>query len=101
MQPVHNSKKTTEVFHVYKVLLDFEGGIPAIIRQISRAKYKQIRSRILVAASLPSYLSSKEKTNPTIKLHKTFSFGNLASMPIAPLFPFWLWLRASKVDIVD
>ena len=98
---MHNSKKTTEVFHVYKVLLDFEGGIPAIIRQISRAKYKQIRSRILVAASLPSYLSSKEKTNPAIKLHKTFSFGNLASMPIAPLFPFWLWLRARKVDIVD
>jgi len=100
VEPVNNTKKTTVVLHVYKVLLAFEGGIPAIIRQITGVKHPAIQSRILVASTLDTY-SQQEKNLKQVKLYKTFSFGNVFSMPIAPLFPLWFWIYARKSDIVD
>lgn len=97
---MNNTKKPTVVLHVYKILLAFEGGIPAIIRQITGAKHTAIQSRILVTSTLDTY-TEHEKNLKQVKLYKTFSFGNLFSMPIAPLYPLWFWYHARKSDIVD
>jgi rhamnosyl/mannosyltransferase len=97
---VNNTKKTTVVLHVYKILLAFEGGIPAIIRQITGAKHTAIQSRILVTSTLNTY-KEKEANLTQVKVYKTFSFGNIFSMPVAPLFPLWFWVQARKSDIVD
>ena len=97
---MNNPKKTTVVLHVYKILLAFEGGIPAIIRQITGAKQTAIQNRILVTSTLNTYRETEAGLNQ-VKLYKTFSFGNLFSLPIAPLFPLWFWYYAHKSDIVD
>jgi glycosyltransferase involved in cell wall biosynthesis len=86
------------VLHAYKVFApDVVGGIPEVIRQLEVGLAGECRSEILVSRTRG--LGSSETADGT-PICRTSSLGSLASMPLAPTYPFHFWARARRVDVV-
>lgn len=101
MSTFQKNNKNLKVLHVYKVLFDQEGGIPALIRQITGINKSNIRNKILIPVTIKHIKKKEDKDLKNIPIYKTLSFGNLFSMPIAPLFPIAFWTHIKNTDIVD
>ncbi|MET0710444.1 MAG: glycosyltransferase [Tardiphaga sp.] len=86
------------VTHAYKIFRpDIEGGIPAVMSQLSRLRESGDEVRVLtVRANGPSRQFELDGAAVTA-LH---SFGEISSMPISPRFPFALRRAARECDVL-
>jgi len=86
------------VLHAYKAYMpEITGGIPEVISNLSRAMGPEIESRVIVCRRnrQQQYLEVNG-----IRVEQVASFGELLSMPLAPMFPIALNRAARDVDIV-
>ena len=87
-----------KVLHAFKVYLpDIEGGIPTVIRQLCAGLRERCHSLVLATrrGGTPVRI-----TIEGTKVQRSLSLGDVMSMPIAPIYPFWFWLLACKADLV-
>ena len=90
--------RVLNVLHAYKVYApEVVGGIPEVIRQLAMGLSASCRAEILVSRT--SGFGSVE-TGEGAPIRRTPSLGSLASMPIAPSYPFHLWGSARRADLV-
>jgi glycosyltransferase involved in cell wall biosynthesis len=86
------------VVHAYKVShVELYGGIPEVIRILTSSRRQGITSRILAARSRGF---NHRLVCEDVPIRLTASFGNLASMPCAPSYPFALAREARQADVV-
>jgi len=91
-------KPRLKVLHAFKVYLpDIEGGIPTVIRQLCAGLRDRCQSLVLATrrGGTPVRI-----TIEGTKVQRSLSLGDVMSMPIAPIYPFWLWLLARRADLV-
>ncbi len=85
------------ILHSYKVFYpDVFGGIPYVIDIVSRLAPEKFEQSILVTSKTPRPI---EVSNGVV-LESVRSWGDLMSLPIAPIYPFVLWLRSRKADVL-
>jgi glycosyltransferase involved in cell wall biosynthesis len=86
------------VTHAYKIFRpDIEGGIPAVMSQLSRLRESGDEIRVLtVRAKGPSRQFELDGAAVTA-LH---SFGEISSMPISPQYPFAVKQAARNCDVL-
>ncbi|MGV6808845.1 MAG: glycosyltransferase [bacterium] len=87
-----------KVLHAYKVYLPYNGGIPAVISRITSGLQAQVDSTILVAQ--PKFALGVDEYYKKIFVTRSFSLGNLFSMPLAPFYIFNFWHKAKKSSVV-
>lgn len=97
-EPSTNCEAPLNVLHAFKVYLpDVRGGIPRAIQQLTEGMKSTCRT---------SVLATRERGGPAtisvegMPVHRSFSFGTLLSMPIAPFYPIQLWRMARRADLV-
>lgn len=86
------------VLHAYKAChTEIYGGIPEAIRILTSGHDRGFVSRVLAARARGW---GRRFSSGTLSIHLTGSFGTLASMPIAPSYPFELAREARRSDVV-
>jgi rhamnosyl/mannosyltransferase len=87
-----------KILHVFKVYLpDIAGGIPTVIRDLCAGLMERCLSMVLTTRRIGTPVNVHIDG---IHVRRTFSFGDVMSMPIAPLFPFWFLGLARKFDVI-
>jgi glycosyltransferase involved in cell wall biosynthesis len=89
-------KRRLRVLHIYKVFYpEVHGGIPYAIEQAMKVRPDIFEHQLLVCSSDPM-----EPANFQAGVERVRSFGNLFSLPIAPLYPLRLWQKMKSMDLV-
>jgi glycosyltransferase involved in cell wall biosynthesis len=86
------------VLHAYKTYMpEVAGGIPEVISLLSGAMRPEIESRVLVCRR---EMQRQVQHVDGIAVEQVASWGDLMSMPLAPMFPLALKRAAQDTDIV-
>jgi rhamnosyl/mannosyltransferase len=86
------------ILHAYKAYMpEVTGGIPEVISLLSRSMGPDIESRVIVCRRGSAGSGSKVAGIP---VEQVASWGDLLSMPLAPMFPTALKRAARKADLV-
>lgn len=90
-------RRKIKILHSYKSFYpDLFGGIPYVLDRLSRLSPDKFEQSILV--------TSKATKGPEVRdgvlVERVHSWGDFLSLPIAPFYPFKLWLRARKSDLI-
>lgn len=84
------------VLHAFKIYFpEVFGGIPYAIEQAMAVRPDLFEHRLLVCSTDPDAPS-----NRMAGVERVRSFGNLMSLPLAPLYPLRLWQRMRDADVV-
>jgi len=84
------------VLHAYKVFYpDLFGGVPYVINQLRRVGHQTFSHKILVCSE-----NTNKPEDKASNIERVRSFGTISSLPIAPAYPFKLWLRSRQASIV-
>lgn len=87
-----------KILHAFKVFPpDLDGGIPQVIRMLSKNDNLRIKSRILVARFRGH---ARTYSLDGVAVRAVASLGTVLSMPIAPSYPFVLRALAGKADVI-
>lgn len=84
------------ILHVFKIFYpEVYGGIPYAIEQAMAVRPDLFDHQLLVCSTDPN-----APDNRMTGVERVRSFGNLLSLPIAPLYPLRLWQRMKDADLV-
>lgn len=87
----------TKILHAYKSFYpDLFGGIPYVIDVLSRLAPDKFHQSILVT----SRSAKKHEVREGVVVERVHSWGDLLSLPMAPFYPFKLWLRAREANVI-
>ena len=87
----------TKILHAYKSFYpDLFGGIPYVVDIVSRLDQEKFEQSILVTSAT----SRGPEVRDGVLIERAFSWGDLLSLPVAPFYPFKLWLRSRKADLI-
>lgn len=90
-------RRKVKILHSYKSFYpDLFGGIPYVLDRLSRLSPDKFEQSILVT----SRATKGSETRDGVLIERVHSWGDLLSLPISPLYPFKLWLRARKSDLI-
>jgi len=85
------------VLHAYKVFFpDVRGGVPTVLDALSRLSPLRFAHSLLVTSRAPG----RRMTPEGVDVESVRSFGDVLSLPIAPLYPWRLWRRLATADVV-
>lgn len=88
-----------QICHAYKVYYpDVFGGIPLIIRLLTKLRNSNWKSEIVVTTEQGT--RSRRVVDGT-PVYVSRAWWNLWSMPLAPFYPLLLWRRTRQCDIID
>ena len=85
------------VLHAYKVFFpDVRGGVPTVLDALSRLSPLRFAHSLLVTSRAPG----RRVTQDGAEVESVRSFGDALSLPMAPLYPWRLWRRLARADVV-
>jgi len=85
------------VLHAYKVFLpEVRGGVPTVLDALARLAPEKFEQTILATAAVPG----TQAHDSGAKVEKARSFGDWLSLPLAPFYPWRLWRRLARTDVV-
>ncbi len=91
-----SESKRMLVLHAYKIFHpEVYGGIPYAIEQAMAVEPELFDHQLLVCSTEPAVSKNQMRGVERVR-----SFGNIFSLPIAPLYPFRLWQRMNGADLV-
>jgi glycosyltransferase involved in cell wall biosynthesis len=90
-------RRKIRILHAYKSFYpDVFGGIPYVIDIMSRLAPDKFEQSILVTTRS----KRKRMMRGDVFVESVRSWGDVLSLPMAPFYPFMLWLRARNADVV-
>ncbi|KJC51855.1 glycosyltransferase [Bradyrhizobium sp. LTSP857] len=91
------SPRRPSVLHIFKIYYpDLFGGTLTVIRDICASLKETFVSAVLVCSDKGE---SREIING-VEVERVRSFGNVLSLPAAPAYPWRLWQRIAKHDLL-
>jgi ABC-type polysaccharide/polyol phosphate export permease/glycosyltransferase involved in cell wall biosynthesis len=91
------SPRRPSVLHIFKIYYpDLFGGTLTVIRDICASLKETFASAVLVCSDKGE---SREIIND-VEVERVRSFGNVLSLPAAPAYPWRLWQRIAKHDLL-
>ncbi|MBR0715444.1 glycosyltransferase [Bradyrhizobium liaoningense] len=96
MSPVSDSTRRPSVLHIFKVYYpDLFGGTLTVIRDICAKD--AFSSAVLVCSKAAE---RRDIVVNDVPVERVRSFGNILSLPAAPTFPWRLWRKIPKHDLL-
>lgn len=93
---LYTAKRRLRILHLFKIYYpEVYGGIPYAIEQAMKVRSDLFEHELLVCSTHPDAPSHLVEGVERVR-----SFGNLFSLPIAPLYPLRLWQRMKTFDLV-
>jgi glycosyltransferase involved in cell wall biosynthesis len=90
------SGRRLRILHAFKIFYpEVYGGIPYAIEQAMAVRPDLFDHQLLVCSTAPD-----APENQMDRVERVRSFGDLFSLPIAPLYPFRLWQKMKSADLV-
>ena len=98
MTSADNSAHRPSVLHIFKVYYpDLFGGTLSVIRDICASLKDAFTSAVLVCSSSAE---PREIVVNDVAVERVPSFGNVLSLPAAPSYPWRLWRKIAKHDLL-
>ncbi|MBR0828349.1 glycosyltransferase [Bradyrhizobium manausense] len=98
MIPVSDSARSPSVLHIFKVYYpDLFGGTLSVIRDICASLKDVFSSAVLVASNAAE---RRDIVVNDVPVERVRSFGNILSLPAAPTYPWRLWRKIPKHDLL-
>lgn len=96
--PLHETAHRPSVLHIFKIYYpDLFGGTLTVIRDICASLKDAFASAVLVCSQSAG---PRELVVNDVPVERVRSFGNLFSLPTAPTYPWRLWRRIAKHDLL-
>lgn len=98
MTSVSNLARRPSVLHIFKVYYpDLFGGTLTVIRDICASAKDAFSSAVLVCSNAAE---RRDIVVNDVPVERVRSFGNILSLPAAPTYPWRLWRRIAKHDLL-
>lgn len=98
MIPVNDSARRPSVLHIFKVYYpDLFGGTLSVIRDICASVKDAFSSAVLVCSNAAE---RRDIVVNDVPVERVRSLGNILSLPAAPTYPWRLWRKIPKHDLL-
>lgn len=98
MKPLSDPDRRLSVLHIFKIYYpDLFGGILSVIRDVCAGLKDSFVFSVLVCSN--SGGERRILVNDVL-VERVRSFGDILSLPLAPAYPFRLWRRIAKHDLL-
>ena len=98
MNPFSDTGRRLSVLHIFKIYYpDLFGGTLSVIRDVCASLKEKFAFGVLVCSKLGG---RRQIVVDEVPVERVRSFGDMLSLPFAPTYPFRLWRRMRKHDLL-